>query len=88
MWRLQHIVEASSYLPYSIPISQNGFTYLFTSRETIRPLFQNFGLQLPAIFEQPFNFSTVVQPGDNLPGGVEPVGYRYGMKARPAQMGE
>ncbi|KAF8876304.1 hypothetical protein CPB84DRAFT_1795913 [Gymnopilus junonius] len=35
-----------------IPISANNFTYLFTPRETLRLLFQGFGLPFPLNFEK------------------------------------
>ncbi|KDR76712.1 hypothetical protein GALMADRAFT_139606 [Galerina marginata CBS 339.88] len=53
-----------------VPVSTNGFTYLFTPRETIRSLFQDFNMSIPGDYEKPFNFSSVVASNDTLPSGL------------------
>jgi len=61
-----------------IPISQNNFTYLFTPRSTIRPLFDYFDLPFPQDVEQPLNFSRVLQLNDTLPSGLDTAGISMG----------
>jgi len=61
-----------------VPLSQNNFTYLFTPQSIIRPLFAGFNLSFPQAFEQPLNFSTVVDPNDTLPSGLDTTGISMG----------
>jgi len=61
-----------------VPVSQNDFTYLFTPRSTIRPLFDYFDLPFPQVFEQPLNFSEVLQLNDTLPSGLDTAGISMG----------
>ena len=61
-----------------VPVSQNGLTYLFTPRSAIFPLFDYFDLPFPQDFEQPFNFSTILQPNDTLPSGLDTAGISAG----------
>ncbi|KAF8811878.1 hypothetical protein BYT27DRAFT_7088549 [Phlegmacium glaucopus] len=53
-----------------VPISKNNLTYLYTPRDTLRPLFDWFSLPFPAELEQVLN-SSVLVPGDTVPGGLD-----------------
>ncbi|KAF8954430.1 hypothetical protein BDZ97DRAFT_1865139 [Flammula alnicola] len=61
-----------------IPLSENNLTYLFTPRDTIRGLFQNFEMDFPQGFEAPLNFTQVMHPNDTLPSGLDPSGIATG----------
>ena len=64
-----------------VPLSENNFTYVFTPRSTIRSLFDHFDLPFPQVFEQPFNFSTVLHQNDTLPRGLDTTGISMGGEA-------
>ncbi|KDR76711.1 hypothetical protein GALMADRAFT_225654 [Galerina marginata CBS 339.88] len=82
-----------------IPISYGGLTYLFTPRETIRHLFQYFDMTLPQNYEQPFNFSSFINPNDTFPSGFDASGIAaaaafsnngvaHSLKSSPSSLGE
>jgi len=65
-----------------VPVSKDGLsTYLFTPGSTIRPLFEAFNLSFP--FEQPLNFSKVVDPDETLPSGLNTTGIYMGGETFP-----
>ena len=53
-----------------VTVSKSNLTYLFTPQSTIRSLFDAFGLNFPEDLQRPFDFSTVVDPMDILPRGL------------------
>ncbi|KAF8811858.1 hypothetical protein BYT27DRAFT_7088513 [Phlegmacium glaucopus] len=53
-----------------VPISKNNLTYLYTPRDTLRPLFDGFSLPFPAVLEQVLD-SSVLAPGDTLPDRLD-----------------
>ncbi|KAF8883434.1 hypothetical protein BD779DRAFT_1443935 [Infundibulicybe gibba] len=55
----------------SVPRSDNGFTYTFTPRATLRSLFDSFKLPFPAQLEVPVNGSKVLQKNDTFPVGLD-----------------
>ncbi|KDR74467.1 hypothetical protein GALMADRAFT_71149 [Galerina marginata CBS 339.88] len=81
-----------------VPLSEHNFTYLFTPRDTLRPLFQHFNLLLPQDYEQSFNFSSTLYLNDTLPSGINTSsiamgarfsdnGVAHSMKSTPLSLG-
>jgi hypothetical protein len=54
----------------SIPRSIAGFTYVFTPRDILRSLFSSFEMDFPTVLEDPINITTVLQPNDIFPSGL------------------
>jgi len=55
----------------SVPISNSTLTYLYTPRDTLRPLFDEFSVPFPAALEKVLNSSNVLAPNDTLPDGLD-----------------
>ena len=73
------ITDSSLFLPsYSVPFSETDMSYLFTPREVLRPLFSSLGKDFPQSLEQPYNFSTLVDPLDSLPEALNMSGIALG----------
>ncbi|KAJ7929139.1 hypothetical protein B0H13DRAFT_2248169 [Mycena leptocephala] len=53
-----------------IPRSIAGFTYVFTPRDILRSLFSSFEMDFPTVLEDPINITTVLQPNDIFPSGL------------------
>jgi hypothetical protein len=53
-----------------VSLSANNYTYLFTPQSTILPLFDYFDMDFPQSLKPPLNFSSVVDPKDTLPRGL------------------
>ncbi|KAF8164850.1 hypothetical protein B0H34DRAFT_648623 [Crassisporium funariophilum] len=81
-----------------ITVSENDLTYLFTPRDTVRPLFQGVGLPFPARLEQPLNLTKTMHPNDTVPATLDISkiamgamfshnGVAHSMKSTPMSMG-
>jgi hypothetical protein len=53
-----------------VPTSFNNLTYLYTPRDTLRPLFDGFNMSLPAVLETALDTSFLAT-GDTLPDGLD-----------------
>jgi len=51
-------------------MSESNITYLFTPRETLRPLFSYFDMPFPDVLEKPLNMTRVLQNNDTVSGDI------------------